>query len=228
MGKDMLKYKKYFSVIFICFLLGFMVVVQIKTTRENLSVSTQYQRIEQLADMLLNAEQERDELKAEISSMKRDDADSDIPKKTNFLAGTTAVKGPGVVLTLEDSKKVISSTDNTNLYIIHDEDMLKVINELRAAGAEAIAINDERITAVSEIRCAGPTVSVNNTRIAAPFIIKAIGNANNMENAVKMRGGIAESLSVWGIQLSVKKDNNIVIPAYKGSVQFKYLEPITD
>ena len=67
------------------------------------------------------------------------------------------------------------------MYIIHDDDLLRVINELRAAGAEAIAINGERIVAMSEIRCAGPTLSVNNNRSAPPYEIKAIGNPNNLE-----------------------------------------------
>lgn len=215
--------KRVFSIIFICFLLGFMVSVQLKTTQDNLKSSTQYQRIEQLSDILLRTEKERDALKLEITRLKEDENLYDkFSDKINFMAGTTALKGPGVVLTIEDSKKAISSTDNTNLYIIHDEDILKVINELRATGAEAIAINDQRLTANSEIRCAGPTISINNTRISAPYEIKAIGNSKNMENAIKMRGGVAESLSVWGIQLEVRQEPNIIIPAYKGAVQFKY------
>lgn len=219
----MISNKRVFSIIFICFLLGFMVSVQLKTTQDNLKSSTQYQRIEQLSDILLRTEKERDALKLEITRLKEDvNLHDKFPDKINFMAGTTALKGPGVVLTIEDSKKAISSTDNTNLYIIHDEDVLKVINELRAAGAEAIAINDQRLIANSEIRCAGPTISINNTRISAPYEIKAIGNSKNMENAIKMRGGVAESLSVWGIQLEVRQEPNIIIPAYKGAVQFKY------
>ncbi|HIX83074.1 MAG TPA: DUF881 domain-containing protein [Candidatus Megamonas gallistercoris] len=219
----MMPNKRVFSIIFICFLLGFMISVQLKTTQDNLKSSTQYQRIEQLSDILLRTEKERDALKLEIARLKESaNLHDNFPDKINFMAGTTAVKGPGVVLTIEDSKKALSSADNTNLYIIHDEDVLKVINELRAAGAEAIAINDQRLTANSEIRCAGPTISINNTRISAPYEIKAIGNAKNMENAVKMRGGVAESLSVWGIRLDVRQEANIIIPAYKGAVQFKY------
>ncbi|WP_455630567.1 DUF881 domain-containing protein [Megamonas sp.] len=223
----MMPNKRVFSIIFICFLLGFMIAVQLKTTQDNLKSSTQYQRIEQLSDILLRTEKERDALKLEIARLKEDaNLHDTFPDKINFMAGTTALKGPGVVLTIEDSKKEISSSENTNLYIIHDEDVLKVINELRAAGAEAIAINDQRLTANSEIRCAGPTISINNTRISAPYEIKAIGNAQNMENAVKMRGGVAESLSVWGIRLDVRKELNIIIPAYKGAVQFKYATPL--
>lgn len=220
----MMQNKSFFSIICICFLLGFMIAVQIRTTQDNLKSSTQYQRIEQLSDILLSTEKERDALKIELARLKENtDMHDKVPEKINLLAGTTAVKGPGVVLEIEDSKKMISSTDNTNLYIIHDEDVLKVINELRAAGAEAIAINEQRLISTSEIRCAGPTISINNTRISAPYEIKAIGNAKNMENAIKMRGGVAESLSVWGIQLNVHKDENIIIPAYKGAVQFKYV-----
>lgn len=224
----MIRDKKFYSIIFICFLLGFMISVQVRTAQENVKTSTQYQRIEKLSDMLLRTEQERDELKAEIVRLKEDgNLRKEFPEGINFLAGTTAVKGPGVVVSIEDSKKIISNSDNTNLYIIHDEDILKVINELRAAGAEAISLNDQRLISTSEIRCAGPTISVNNTRVAAPFVIKAIGNAKSMEDAIKMRGGVAETLSVWGIQVDIKKDNNIVIPAYKGATEFKYVTAIS-
>lgn len=223
----MIRDKKFYSIIFICFLLGFMISVQVRTAQENVKTSTQYQRIEKLSDMLLRTEQERDELKAEIVRLKEDgNLRKEFPERINFLAGTTAVKGPGVVVSIEDSKKIISNSDNTNLYIIHDEDILKVINELRAAGAEAISLNDQRLISTSEIRCAGPTISVNNTRVAAPFVIKAIGNAKSMEDAI-MRGGVAETLSVWGIQVDIKKDNNIVIPAYKGATEFKYVTAIS-
>lgn len=222
--------KKFFSIIFVCAILGFMIAIQLKISQDSVKASTQYQRLENLADILLRTEQERDELKAKLVEYK-DNANvqsSNTSDKVDMLAGTVAVKGPGVELTIEDSKKEISSMDNTNLYIIHDEDVLKVINELKAAGAEAIAINDQRLTSLSEIRCAGPTISINNTRIAAPYVIKAIGDKDNMEAAITMRGGVAESLSVWGIQLNVKKRDSIVIPAYKGNFQAKYATPITD
>lgn len=225
----MVKDKKFLSIIFICFLLGFMISVQLKTTQDILKSSTQYQRIEKLSDILLRTEQERDALKSEVGQLKEDtDLHSNLSERVNILAGTTAVKGPGVIVTIEDSKKNITSADNTNLYIIHDEDILKVINELRAAGAEAISLNDQRLVATSEIRCAGPTISVNNTRVAAPFIIKAIGEQKSMEAAIKMRGGVAESLSVWGIQVDIKKDNNVLIPAYTGATQFKYVTPVSN
>lgn len=81
----MFKNKKLFSVVFICFVLGFMISVQLKTTQEALKTSTQYQRIEKLSDMLLRTEQERDELKAEIMQLKSDaNVHSEYPEKVNF------------------------------------------------------------------------------------------------------------------------------------------------
>ena len=68
-------------------------------------------------------------------------------------AALTNVKGTGVSVLIEDSLKPIQSGENPNLYVIHDEDILRIVNELRAGGAEAIAINDQRLIGTSEIRC---------------------------------------------------------------------------
>ena len=117
----MIRDKKFYSIIFICFLLGFMISVQVRTAQENVKTSTQYQRIEKLSDMLLRTEQERDELKAEIVRLKEDgNLRKEFPERINFLAGTTAVKGPGVVVSIEDSKKIISNSDNTCLLYTSD------------------------------------------------------------------------------------------------------------
>ena len=106
--------------------------------------------------------------------------------------------------------------------MLHDSDLLVLINELRAAGAEALSINGERILATSEIRCAGPTVSVNNNRYSAPFVVKAIGDPATMENAINMRGGVADQLAPWGIGLLIEKKESITINAYNGSISYKY------
>ena len=139
-----------------------------------------------------------------------------------FLACKVAVEGEGVIITMNDSTDTAKNGENQNLYVIHDDDILRVINELRAAGAEAISINGQRLTATSEIRCAGPTISVNNIRSAAPFEISAIGDKKNLANAVKMRGGVAETLSVWGIALDIKIADKILIPAYNGTTKNLY------
>ena len=143
-------------------------------------------------------------------------------------AGVLAMQGTGVSITIDDSKKQSKTGENLNLYLIHDDDILKVINELRAAGAEGISINDQRLIATSEIRCAGPTLSVNNTRYSPPYEIKAIGDSQTLENALKMRGGVVETLQFWGIQITIKKEDNVILPAYKSPFRFEHSKPIKE
>ena len=95
-------------------------------------------------------------------------------------AALTNVKGTGVSVLIEDSLKPIQSGENPNLYVIHDEDILRIVNELRAGGAEAIAINDQRLIGTSEIRCSGPTITVNGKVFGAPFTVKAIGDPKTL------------------------------------------------
>ena len=212
------------SIILVCFVLGFMLAVQFHSTQNTLKYSTQYQRVEELSQQLLQIRHERDVLKQQYKAQLK--SPDKLSSAALIEAGISAVEGPGVVLTIVDSDKKALANDNVNLYVVHDEDMLRIINELRAAGAEAIAINGQRVVATTEIRCAGPTISVNNERSAPPFQIKAIGNTETMENALKMRGGVIETLGVWGIKINVSTEKNINIPAYNRVNNFKYAVPV--
>ncbi|MCL6559007.1 MAG: DUF881 domain-containing protein, partial [Firmicutes bacterium] len=118
--------------------------------------------------------------------------------------------------------------ENPNLYVLHDEDVLRVLNELRAAGAEVMAINGERLLSTSEVRCIGPTILINKAkRLAAPFVITAIGDPDTMANALKMRGGVIDTLQqFWGIQVSIRKLSQVTVPAYKGSRVFTYARTV--
>ena len=139
-----------------------------------------------------------------------------------FLSCTVPLEGEGVIIKMDDSQREKNSGEDENLYVVHDDDVLRVINELKAAGAEAISINGQRLTATSEIRCAGPTISVNNVRSSAPYEIKAIGEKKSLENSIKMRGGVEETLKVWGVRLDVEVSDKIFIPAYEGEISHKF------
>ncbi|MBR2214193.1 MAG: DUF881 domain-containing protein [Selenomonadaceae bacterium] len=212
------------SIAGVCVVLGFMLAVQFRTTEEMRlpDGDISWQRMEELTDRLRALEEERDSLKEALRVAGEEGNASPRDEQLKILAGRTALIGPGVTIRLDDSNQKVKVGENPNLYVIHDDDLLKVINELRAAGAEAIAVNNERLTATSEIRCAGPTLSVNNVRSAAPFEIKAIGNRQTLEGALKMRGGVADSLKIWGIELSIDSAEEIYIPPYKGSGKFTY------
>lgn len=207
--------------------LGFMLSVQFKTTERQKTIH--YERVEDLSERLKSVEAEKEQLEDELDNLRKNGSgalvDSEM-ERLMLLSGTTEVRGKGVEIVLDDSSIPSRAGENPNLYIIHDEDLLRVLNELRAAGAEAISLNDQRIMAMSEVRCAGPTVSVNNVRSAPPYTIKAIGDPKNLNSALRLRGGVVETFEFWGIQVKINTSDDIHIPAFKGIRAFEYAKAV--
>ena len=151
--------------------------------------------------------------------------------KAQRLAGLTDVKGPGVIVTMNDSKLPYPKDmplGMTPANIIHDSDIGQVVNELKAAGAEAISVNDQRLVAVSPIRCAGPTIFINNTPQTPPYVIKAIGDPKTMAAALNLPGGITSVLKSFDpAMFKVEKSPKLlIIPAYAGGIEPKYAVPV--
>ncbi len=236
------KRKAQISIGIVCMVFAFLITWQVKSVYKNSAdPALSIVRADQLQNML-RAEKEKNEAlyrqvveyKEEIeeyqASFKQEDAVVNLLKtdlaKAEFLAGMTDVQGPGLVVTLTDSQLSNPTGLNENLFLVHDDDVLMVLNELKAAGAEAISVNEERLVSTSEIRCAGPTISVNNNRTAAPFVIKAIGDSKQLESALMMRGGVIDTLSQWGIEVELKHKTDLVIPAYKGAVKANYAKEV--
>ena len=218
------------AIALVCIVLGFMLAVQFRTTQD-IKSTVPFQRIEDISQRLAQTEKERDALLEEVQSLRKSSNKEVLSKAIENIkmgAGVTPLKGPGIVVTIDDSKRQSKTGENPNLYLIHDDDILKVINELWAASAEAVSINEQRLIASSEIRCAGPTLSVNNTRYSPPYEITAIGDPKNLENALKMRGGVVETLQFWGIQVSIKKLDEVNVPGYKGTFRFEYAHPVKE
>lgn len=212
------------SITLACVLLGIMLAVQYRTTQDvNNLVNSQ--RADELAVKLKETERQKDALATELSRLKEAHGDMLAQEQINQLkygAGLVDLYGKGVQVTIQDSSSAIRKGENPNLYLIHDEDLLKVVNELRAAGAEAIAINDQRLIDTSEIRCAGPTVTINGHLFSAPYVVKAIGDPQLLSSALNMRGGVVEALQYWGIQIQVKRMDQIEIPAYNGAFKREF------
>jgi uncharacterized protein YlxW (UPF0749 family) len=152
-------------------------------------------------------------------------------KSAKFLAGLTAVKGPGVIVTLSDSKNPFPGGLPANMQppnIIHDTDINQVVNELKAAGAEAVAVNDQRLVAVSPVRCAGPTVFVNNTAQTPPYVIMAIGDPKTLETALNISGGIAAQIKQFDkAMFQITPSKQVTVPAYSGTIPSKYAVPVS-
>ncbi len=232
----------YVTIAMMLFLLTVMITAQAKTISKTDSVQKRKRETELLSEITeLKSEykklQESYEAKEKIveeykntssgnsqliSSMK------DEIEMLSTIAGTKDVHGEGIVINLDDSNKKPSNTVADSLYIVHDADLQMIINELKAAGAEAISINDERIITNSAIRCVGPVIQVNSQKIAPPFIIKAIGNAQYLESALNLKGGISDQLKDNDLKFQIKREKNVVINKYGSTIKNKYAKLVEE
>lgn len=210
------------------FFLAMLLTAQLKSI-SNTEQVLQGKREAQLTDDLVTLQREYNELKEKydqsssiVQEYKTNASSNDLLIKSmkeevedlSILAGTTELSGEGIIVTLSDGQKSDS--------LVHDSDVLTVVNELKAAGAEAISINNQRIISTSAIRCVGPVIQVNYQKVAAPFEIKAIGNAQYLESALTIKNGVSDVLKELGVGINITRQDKVDIPKYEGSLTFKY------
>ena len=104
---------------------------------------------------------------------------------------------------------------NPNDYIVHESHILRVVNELRIAGAQGIAINGQRITANSYIKCTGPVITVDGRTFPAPFVIEAIGDAEVLSASLYLRGGVIDGLIMDNIVVTTEQLKDINLSALR-------------
>lgn len=142
-------------------------------------------------------------------------------QSTKAFAGLTELEGPGVKVVLKDNAGAGGMPGEQDL--IHDIDILRVTNELFASGAEAISVNGQRLQAGSSIRCAGPTVLVDGVRLAAPYTILAIGDAETVYNGFTISGGVMTEIATASpTMIQIQREKSIRIPAYLGATALKH------
>ena len=232
----------------VCFIFGALVAMQLRATqqmRENRVKEKQgaVAAASLAGEMKVKAEaaaRERAEMEAKVTKLTNDLKNNGKLsagqvailngqiKELQTVSGLTPVSGPGIKIVLADNPNVGTSDASSILPgIVHDYDLLQVVNELRAAKAEAIAVygaggEPVRITGYTPIRCVGPTIMINWEQVAAPFTIEAVGNADRMLSAVTMPGGIIDYLKDMGeggIGVKVEKvGGGMELPAASGGV----------
>ncbi|WP_286317141.1 DUF881 domain-containing protein [Romboutsia ilealis] len=132
------------------------------------------------------------------------------------IIGESKVKGEGIIITIKDSENELKENQNPNELIVHDIDILRIVNDLKKAGATAISINEERILTLSKIKCSGATIKVNDTTYGQPFIIKAIGNLETLKASVLSPESYTSILQkIYGIYIKIDEENDIIINSFK-------------
>lgn len=235
-------HKKTISIVLgiMCFALTLGICIQVRTVRgTNSTVSQNYEENNLRAEVLRykeryeNRYKELEKAEAELEKVRQESTQNneDLEAKEqeiqqgNKMVGLTEVTGPGVIITLSDSTKDTSSVLNVSDLLVHDGDVLSVINELKNAGAEAISINDQRLVPTSSIVCGGNIIEINGEKVGAPFEIKAIGLPEQLA-ALSRPGGYLEILKTATVGVELKKSNNITIPKYTGVITYEYAKTV--
>ncbi len=214
--------------------LSFLVAQQFRTEQEvRRSLRVTSPQIAELAYRMQHAERIRADLEAEVAFLRRrieiftEEAGrrqrglaalSAELQTLRALAGFTPVEGPGIVVELADNPRPLHPEENPNDVVLHYTDLVRVVGDLLGSGAEAIAINDERLVGTSGIECVGTTVLLNQRRLSPPFRIAAIGDAAALVRGVSRRGSSLDMLKAFGFPVRVTRLATVRVPAYRGAL----------
>lgn len=217
-----------------CVVLGFMIATawvtdQTRDSRMSLLSPAQRNRVQSGSIDMNSAIQETQaevaKLRAEKTKLENAMASqtsstkalNDGLQEAKIMAGLTDLEGPGVRVELRDSKKPASGIFPADL-IIHDIDVLKVVNELWNAGAEAITVNNHRVVGGTSFRCVGSVILVDDVKIASPVIIRAIGDPDTLKGAMDLPEGVLSDFrEIDPAMANVSKVDKQRLPAYAGS-----------
>ncbi|MDR7415042.1 MAG: DUF881 domain-containing protein [Armatimonadota bacterium] len=220
---------------------GFLVTWQLRAEyaiRQRLRIPSQ--RLEELGFLLQEQARHRERLESEIAQLRKQlerYADAASRERAvlaamrqrlvelQALSGVRAVRGPGVVVEVRDSARALQPGDDPNLTLIHYTDLHAIMATLWAAGAEAMALNGERVAPTTGLSCVGTTILCNTKRIAPPYVIAAIGDPDRLLSALRAPDSPLGLLLAFEFPVTVRRVNQLELPAYRGSFQFRFAKP---
>lgn len=215
---------------------GFLVVAGLWAGREAAVAQdeTKEELIALIAERQEHAEalsEELDQLRAEVDEAESSlvaglPALSDDLAEAEAAAGLAAVRGPGLEVTLTDGGEPCPSQPADCR--IQDVDLQLAVNTLFDVGAEAVAVDGERVTATTSVRGAGQLILVNHRVLTSPYEIVAVGEAQAMRDGFAA-STLARDFSAWeddyGLGLSVDAVDEVVVPAHSGALGVQVAEP---
>ncbi len=215
-------------------ILGVMTVLLIKVTQgsmDSILTTAEYkdandQRIKLISD-LGRLEEDNAEMRKKLETykdaMKNDETTVDEIEyellRNAALAGAVKVTGSGIVITMQDGEMTTGEDkDDVLNYLrtIHNTDMLKILNELRNSGAEAIAINGERILETSEVYCSWAFITINGEKLPAPFVIEVIGDTDMLRSYLASDYGFVRMIGYRGVRVETIESDSITIDGTGG------------
>ncbi|MGC5346380.1 DUF881 domain-containing protein [Streptomyces sp. DT24] len=215
-----------------CLLLA-AVVVTVGAAEARISAPVVAKEREELIDRIDGETSGADDLQAEVDKLRADVSGrqrralekhgGDQGELVALLSGATPVQGPGVKLVVDDAKDTDQggggpreSTGFADTGRVRDRDMQRVVNGLWESGAEAIAINGQRLTALSAIRAAGDAILVDNKPLVPPYTVLAVGDAKKLSTAFRdsADGRYLDALKEsFGVRAGMSRQETVRLPA---------------
>lgn len=237
--------KKYISqvlVALVCALLGFLLAYQFKllSTEDKKLKSENYSQeeitveIERLKKQKDELQKKNDEVTAQLkkfeeSATNNNDLTKELKKQlddSRLLLGNVDVQGPGVVLYINPKNGIFS---NSNISFITHDELIYILNELNFSGAEAISINDQRVSILTGIKSSSNNsyILINDEKINPKdrIVIKAIGNKNTMEKGLNF-GGVFQYRNLENYNIDFKVVDDIKIPKLSKTYKYQYMKPV--
>ena len=227
---------------FMCLILTIGICVQIKTVNISGTTTSSNKELNDLKTKILKMKEKYNDIyekidvsQQELEETRKNATSSDKELKSieekinkyNILLGSTDVKGQGVRIILTDAvtNSLLKAIYDPKELIIHNTDILEVVNELKIAGAEAIEVNGQRILDNTVIACDGNVIVINGEKISSPFTINAIGFPERLA-VLNSEEGYLKRLEQYGIKSTFKPENEIVIVKSIRRNGFKYAKTI--
>lgn len=217
-------------------LIGFLFIILLKTQ----GVGSQVIRQETAVPSLIQTEQENQQLAVENEKLQLEldkyaqGQNSSVLANQQFReaqmnAGLIAVTGPGVRITLDDSKRAAIGQEDPSSFLIHEQYIRSIFNALWNGGAEAIAVNGQRVATNTEVFCSGSYIQINGTRQMPPYVIEAIGDTNNLSSALNFYVWyqLGDLQRQYGITRKLEVLDKVMIPAGKLR-DYHYAEPVKE
>ncbi|MBR1802963.1 MAG: DUF881 domain-containing protein [Clostridia bacterium] len=227
----------------VCFILTIAIAIQLKTIRNTNTTISQSLADNALRDEVLKWKEKYDVTYKELASSEKEldsirkeatrndttsQAKQEEIKQNNMLLGMTNVQGSGIEIVLKDNLTASNDpllTLNPSNVIVHNIDLIEVINALKNAGAEAISVNGQRVVPTTSITCVGNVIKINGQKIGSPFVIRAIGNQELLYGSLVIPGGYLNILKDAHVVVEgPNKVDHINIEKYDGVINFKYIK----
>lgn len=223
----------YISISVVSIVLGILLATQMRTTIEvRKQVNNSSRRYQSLINVLEQARKKQGDLTREVARLRQEleqnkagvpetGRAAEVLKQINqvkMLTGELPVQGPGLYIAIDDREATTTK--------VFSGDIKDIINILRYSGAEAVAVNGQRVVVNTAVHEAGRNLLVNKVPInrtqGIPYEILAVGDQENMESFLKVTYGLLADLQGAGIRIDISRVDRVEIPAYKGGMVFRY------